>query len=92
MEEKDIIMSENTEDDKNITEEDKNSLYNRQIYVIGEDTMKKLQQANVLIVGLNGVGVEVSKNIILMGVKSVTLLDEKKVSMKDLSSQVKKKN
>eukprot|EP00164_Ancoracysta_twista_P001544 GFYU01002025.1.p1 GENE.GFYU01002025.1~~GFYU01002025.1.p1 ORF type:complete len:1022 (+),score=376.66 GFYU01002025.1:139-3066(+) len=43
--------------------------------------------SNILIVGLNGVGVEVAKNIILAGVKSVTLLDNEPTSLLDLSSQ-----
>jgi len=34
-------------------------LYSRQLYVLGHEAMKKMQQSNVLIVGLNGVGVEI---------------------------------
>jgi hypothetical protein len=51
------------------------SLYNRQIYAIGFDTQQQLAQAHVLLVGLGPCGVEVAKNIILMGVGSVTLCD-----------------
>lgn len=39
------------------------------------ETMGKLIKMNVLIVGLRGVGVEVAKNLILAGPKSVTLYD-----------------
>jgi len=36
---------------------------------------------------LNGLGVEVAKNVILAGVKSVTLFDDKNVTYEDLSAQ-----
>lgn len=63
------------------------SLYSRQIYVLGVDAMRKMQNSDILISGLGGVGVEIAKNIILGGVKSVTLHDEKNCTVKDLSSQ-----
>ena len=50
--------------------------------------MRKMQSSNILICGLGGLGVEIAKNIILAGVKSVTLHDLKQVSFDDLSSQV----
>eukprot|EP00897_Mesotaenium_endlicherianum_P006168 jgi/Mesen1/557/ME000105S10735 len=43
--------------------------------------------ANVLISGLKGLGVETAKNVILAGVKSVTLHDTEVVTIADLSSQ-----
>lgn len=63
------------------------SLYSRQLYVLGVDAMRKMQNSDILISGLGGVGVEIAKNIILGGVKSVTLHDQKNCSIKDLSSQ-----
>lgn len=63
------------------------SLYSRQLYVLGVEAMRKMQSSDILISGLGGVGVEIAKNIILGGVKSVTLHDEKNCSIKDLSSQ-----
>ncbi len=56
--------------------------------MLGHDAMRKMQSSNILICGLGGLGVEISKNIILAGVKSVTLHDLKDVSLDDLSSQV----
>lgn len=44
--------------------------------------------SNVLIVGANGLGGEVAKNVILAGVKSVTLLDDGLAEWSDLSAQV----
>ncbi|TSM36135.1 Ubiquitin-like modifier-activating enzyme 1 [Bagarius yarrelli] len=44
-------------------------------------------EANVLICGLRGLGVEVAKNVILAGVGSVTIQDEGTTEWGDLSSQ-----
>ncbi|XP_006459927.1 hypothetical protein AGABI2DRAFT_191711 [Agaricus bisporus var. bisporus H97] len=62
-------------------------LYSRQLYVLGHEAMKRMAASNVLIVGLQGLGVEIAKNIILAGVKSVTLYDPEPVALQDLSSQ-----
>ncbi len=50
--------------------------------------MKRMQSSSVLISGLRGLGVEIAKNVILGGVKSVTLHDQGVAEWKDLSSQV----
>ncbi|KND00481.1 ubiquitin-activating enzyme E1 [Spizellomyces punctatus DAOM BR117] len=63
------------------------SLYSRQLYVLGHDAMKKMSTSNVLIIGLKGLGVEIAKNVILAGVKSVTLYDPNPVQIADLASQ-----
>lgn len=63
------------------------SLYSRQLYVMGHEAQRRMAVSSVLIVGLNGLGVEVAKNVILAGVKSVTLYDEKVCGWGDLSSQ-----
>lgn len=44
--------------------------------------------SNVLIVGANGLGAEIAKNVILAGVKSVTLLDDTPAEWSDLSAHV----
>uniref|UniRef100_A0A8C9RUP7 E1 ubiquitin-activating enzyme n=2 Tax=Scleropages formosus TaxID=113540 RepID=A0A8C9RUP7_SCLFO len=62
-------------------------LYSRQLYVLGHDAMKRMQSSNVLISGLRGLGVEIAKNVILGGVKSVTLHDQGSAEWRDLSSQ-----
>ncbi|KAJ3309733.1 hypothetical protein HDV04_005778 [Boothiomyces sp. JEL0838] len=62
-------------------------LYSRQLYVLGHEAMQQMSQSNVLLVGLGGLGVEIAKNVILAGVKSVTLLDRSKIQVADLSSQ-----
>lgn len=63
------------------------SLYSRQLYVLGKEAMLKMQNANVLIIGLRGLGVEIAKNVALAGVKSLALYDPKPVEVQDLSSQ-----
>ncbi len=52
--------------------------------------MHRLANAHVLISGMRGLGVEIAKNIILGGAKSVIVHDVGKVDYPDLSSQVKK--
>ena len=40
------------------------SLYSRQRYVLGDEAMKQMHKASILIIGLGGVGVEVAKNLV----------------------------
>ncbi len=63
------------------------SLYSRQLYVLGHEAMKRMGSSNVLVVGLRGLGVETAKNIALAGVKSLALFDPEPASLSDLSSQ-----
>ncbi|KAJ0987622.1 hypothetical protein J5N97_005978 [Dioscorea zingiberensis] len=61
-------------------------LHSRQLAVYGRETMRKLIKSNVFISGLSGLGAEIAKNLVLAGVKSVTLHDEDSVQLRDLSS------
>ncbi|NP_001312902.1 ubiquitin-activating enzyme E1 1-like [Nicotiana tabacum] len=61
-------------------------LHSRQLAVYGRETMRRLFASNVLASGLQGLGAEIAKNLILAGVKSVTLHDEGNVELWDLSS------
>ncbi|KAL3826155.1 hypothetical protein ACJIZ3_022184 [Penstemon smallii] len=61
-------------------------LHSRQLAVYGRETMRRLFASNVLISGMQGLGAEIAKNLILAGVKSVTLHDEGTVELWDLSS------
>uniref|UniRef100_A0A673BCV8 E1 ubiquitin-activating enzyme n=1 Tax=Sphaeramia orbicularis TaxID=375764 RepID=A0A673BCV8_9TELE len=56
-------------------------------YVLGHDAMKRMQISNVLISGMRGLGVEIAKNVILGGVRSVTVHDQGVAEWRDLSSQ-----
>lgn len=62
-------------------------LYDRQIRLWGLESQKRIRSAHILICGLNGLGAEIAKNIILSGVKSVTFLDHENVTELDFSSQ-----
>ncbi|KAI9665542.1 MAG: hypothetical protein M1831_001685 [Alyxoria varia] len=63
------------------------SLYSRQLYVLGHEAMKRMGSSNVLVVGMRGLGVEIAKNIALAGVKSLSIFDPKPAKLADLSSQ-----
>jgi ubiquitin-activating enzyme E1 len=51
-------------------------LYSRQIGAYGIETMGKLIQMKVLIVGLKGIGIEAAKNLTLAGPGAVILHDD----------------
>lgn len=61
-------------------------LYSRQLYVLGTEGMRRMATSDVLIYGISGLGLEIAKNIILAGVRSVTLYDQSTVSWDDLAS------
>ncbi|XP_039972402.1 ubiquitin-like modifier-activating enzyme 1 [Xiphias gladius] len=61
--------------------------YSRQLYVLGHEAMQRMGTADVLIAGMRGLGVEIAKNVILSGVKSVTVQDDGCTTWTDLSSQ-----
>lgn len=63
-------------DDTKVDEE----LYSRQLYVIGYDAMKKMMNTRILLLGLDGLGQEIAKNICLAGIKSLTLFDKSLVT------------
>jgi ubiquitin-activating enzyme E1 len=62
-------------------------LYSRQLYVLGHAAMKRMALSNILVSGMGGLGVEIAKNVVLGGVKSVTIHDEATTSFRDLASQ-----
>ncbi|XP_071079593.1 SUMO-activating enzyme subunit 1-like [Haliotis cracherodii] len=71
--------------EENITE-DEAALYDRQIRLWGLDAQRRLRAARVLLVGVKGLGAEVAKNIVLAGIKSITLLDSSLVDDEDCTS------
>ncbi|KRZ62727.1 Ubiquitin-like modifier-activating enzyme 1 [Trichinella nativa] len=62
-------------------------LYSRQLYALGEVAMRRLRISTVLISGIGGVGVEIAKNLILGGIRHVTIHDTKTATWLDLSAQ-----
>lgn len=55
--------------------------------MLGHEAMKRMAQTSVLISGMKGLGVEIAKNIILGGVKAVTLHDTDNAETANLASQ-----
>ncbi|XP_032819064.1 ubiquitin-like modifier-activating enzyme 1 isoform X3 [Petromyzon marinus] len=76
-------MAKNGGNDVDIDE----GLYSRQLYVLGHEAMKRMQRSDVLVSGMRGLGVEIAKNVILGGVKSVSVHDQGNAEYLDLSSQ-----
>lgn len=58
-------------------------------YVLDPPAMQRIQEAKVLLLGLQGLGAEVAKNLVLMGVGSLTLHDPHPTCWSDLAAQVK---
>ena len=69
-----------------MTEKIDNNFYSRQIGTYGLKTMTKIMKMNILIYGMRGVGIEIAKNIVLAGPKSLTIFDPNKSKINDLSS------
>ncbi|XP_059175412.1 ubiquitin-like modifier-activating enzyme 6 [Physella acuta] len=63
------------------------SLYSRQRYVLGDSAMHRMANSSVLVYGMGGVGIEIAKNIVLAGVKSITVQDPNICTVKDLGTQ-----
>jgi ubiquitin-activating enzyme E1 len=61
-------------------------LQSRQLATYGMGVMERLAGAAVLIIGMNGLGVEVAKNIVLANVRKVTLADDCVASWSDMGS------
>ncbi len=58
-------------------------------YALGESAMMNLRAASVLISGVGSVGVEIAKNLILGGVRHITIQDTRTTTWHDLSAQVR---
>uniref|UniRef100_A0A663FK53 THIF-type NAD/FAD binding fold domain-containing protein n=1 Tax=Aquila chrysaetos chrysaetos TaxID=223781 RepID=A0A663FK53_AQUCH len=62
--------------------------YDRQIRLWGLEAQKRLRASRVLLVGMKGLGAEVAKNLILAGVKGLTMLDHQQVCLTCCSRDV----
>uniref|UniRef100_A0A0R3RTK9 ThiF domain-containing protein n=1 Tax=Elaeophora elaphi TaxID=1147741 RepID=A0A0R3RTK9_9BILA len=71
----------------NAISEDEKAVYDRQIRLWGLETQNRLRNSTVLIAGLSGCGSEVAKNLMLTGLKSLTLLDDKAICEDDYCNQ-----
>uniref|UniRef100_A0A646QDP3 E1 ubiquitin-activating enzyme n=1 Tax=Hemiscolopendra marginata TaxID=943146 RepID=A0A646QDP3_9MYRI len=82
-----VEMAQNGASSNNQLGEIDEGLYSRQLYVLGHEAMRRMANSDILICGMKGLGVEIAKNVILGGVKSVTIQDTKVCNISDLSSQ-----
>uniref|UniRef100_A0A3Q2Q788 SUMO1 activating enzyme subunit 1 n=1 Tax=Fundulus heteroclitus TaxID=8078 RepID=A0A3Q2Q788_FUNHE len=64
-----------------VISEEEAAQYDRQIRLWGLDAQKRLRGSRVLLAGLGGLGAELAKNLILAGVKGLTLLDHEQVCL-----------
>jgi ubiquitin-activating enzyme E1 len=53
------------------------SLYSRQLYVLGHEAMKRMGASHVLIAGLRGLGAEIGESILETNVCPLTLSSQK---------------
>uniref|UniRef100_A0A0N5CF83 E1 ubiquitin-activating enzyme n=1 Tax=Strongyloides papillosus TaxID=174720 RepID=A0A0N5CF83_STREA len=83
----DVTDSNSMTNSKSHNEVVDTNLYSRQIYALGENAMLYLRKASILISGMGSVGVEIAKNLILGGVRHVTIHDTKNTTWNDLSGQ-----
>lgn len=67
--------------EKNIDE----NIQSRSIATFGLENMKKFSKLKVFIYGINGISLETSKNLILTGIKKLTIFDDKITKLEDLS-------
>lgn len=58
-------------------------LYSRQIFSIGESSTRRLLNSNILVRGLDKVGIEIVRNCILSGIKSVDIEDDRPVVIEE---------
>ncbi|GKV42167.1 hypothetical protein SLE2022_348520 [Rubroshorea leprosula] len=72
-------------DGEQLTEQE-TALYDRQIRVWGADAQRRLSKSHILVHGMKGTVAEFCKNIVLAGVGSVTLVDDRVVSEEALSA------
>ncbi|XVF49586.1 hypothetical protein PTKIN_Ptkin04bG0024700 [Pterospermum kingtungense] len=72
-------------DGEELTEQE-TALYDRQIRVWGADAQRRLSKSQILVYGMKGTVAEFCKNIVLAGVGSVTLVDDRVVTEEALSA------
>ncbi|XP_073898189.1 ubiquitin-like modifier-activating enzyme 6 isoform X5 [Castor canadensis] len=61
-------------------------LYSRQRYVLGDTAMQKMAKSHVFLSGMGGLGLEIAKNLVLAGIKALTIHDSEKCQAWDLGT------
>lgn len=80
-----------TANDKEITSEEA-KLYDRQIRLWGVNAQKSLRKSSILLIGLGGSGSEIAKNLILSGLHSIIIIENKPVTEHDAYSNLFTRN
>jgi len=80
-------MVERTTNGCDALTEEEAAIYDRQIRLWGVEAQQRLRKARILLVGLNGLGNEVCKNILLAGIQHLTMLDDKTLSQDERHMQ-----
>ena len=76
----------NKEENNTISKKIDEELYSCQIIFLVMETMEKIFQLKILIIGLRGLGIEIAKNIIVFGHNKVSIFDPNQVQINDLCS------
>lgn len=67
-------------------------VYDRQIRLWGIQTQQTIRAADILVIGLDGIATEVVKNLVLTGINSITMIDDKLVTKFDMLSNLFTRN
>ncbi|ELK37632.1 Ubiquitin-like modifier-activating enzyme 6 [Myotis davidii] len=62
------------------------ALYSRQRYVLGDTAMQKMAKSHIFLSGMGGLGLEIAKNLVLAGIKALTIHDVEKCQAWDLGT------
>jgi ubiquitin-like 1-activating enzyme E1 A len=66
---------------------DEIALYDRQIRLWGVQAQEKIRNANILLISMRALANEIAKNLVLAGIKSLTVIDHETVTENDLGAQ-----
>jgi len=89
-----------TSEEKELNYEDEKvkDRWSRYIGAMGLEAVKKQSESQVLLIGLGAVGLEIAKNLILSGLKRITIVDNEKIKshlehfyMSDLPGELRTK-
>ncbi len=67
-----------------VNDESVTNRWSRYIGVMGMDSVRKQANAQVLLIGFGALGLEIAKNIVLSGVKRLSILDNEIVTMDNI--------
>uniref|UniRef100_A0A0D6R3D0 Ubiquitin-like 1-activating enzyme E1A n=1 Tax=Araucaria cunninghamii TaxID=56994 RepID=A0A0D6R3D0_ARACU len=72
--------------DGGVLTDQETAVYDRQIRVWGVDAQRRLSKSRVLVIGVTGVVAELCKNIVLAGIGSLSLMDDRDITSEALSA------